>query len=398
MAKDLFPDLDYTTLGEIQDRMRKFYEEQRNANGEVLFNKDDLETYRKWADKVDAEILKSRKEKAKQYSKYLEKEYSDRAKLEMQHAKDVAFVTANVSDETQRKNIITQIDKKYQDDLNELHWKSFKESSFYVEMMDDISSLPKEYMQMMLNKIEEILQHPETLSPRALKEAINARQKVLEAQMNLEPLDVMRSSMKKIREAMADDSVGGQTMRQTRENLDAQIAKTQQLINEKEDEARCWDETAAAMQIYENAQQEVADAYGKLSSVTREFANQEGAENAITERQTELDANRTQIENNQKLLDELNKKQREGVQLTESEQNQLSGLKDQNATLEARNRLLSEEIAHLNEVIEKEKQLATIRGQQVGTDAEMQRGDGGVGTAAEARNRAQESKAEADNL
>lgn len=398
MAKDLFPDLDYTTLGEIQDRMRKFYEDQRNANGEVLFDKDDLEQYRKWSDKVDAEILKSRKEKAKQYSKYLEKEYSDRAKLEMQHAKDVAFVTANVSDETQRKNIITQIDKKYQDDLNELHWKSFKESSFYVEMMDDISSLPKEYMQMMLDKIEEILQHPETLSPRALKEAINARQKVIEAQMNLEPLDVMRSSMKKIREAMSDDSVGGQTMRQTRKNLDAQIAKTQELINEKEDEARCWDETAAAMQIYENAQQEVADAYGKLSSVTREFANQEGAENAITERQTELDANRTQIENNQKLLDELNKKQREGVQLTESEQNQLSGLKDQNATLEARNRLLSEEIAHLNEVIEKEKQLATIRSQQVGTDAEMQRGEGGVGTAAEARNRAQESQAEADNL
>lgn len=398
MAKDLFPDLDYTTLGEIQDRMRKFYEEQRNANGEVLFDKDDLEQYRKWADKVDAEILKSRKEKAKQYSKYLEKEYSDRAKLEMQHAKDVAFVTANVSDETQRKNIITQIDKKYQDDLNELHWKSFKESSFYVEMMDDISSLPKEYMQMMLDKIEEILQHPETLSPRALKEAINARQKVLEAQMNLEPLDVMRSSMKKIREAMADDSVGGQTMRQTRGNLDTQIAKTQELINEKEDEARCWDETAAAMQIYENAQHEVANAYGKLDAETRKLIQDNGVLFELTARETEKNRNQQQIEENQRILDELNKKQRDGVQLTESEQNQLSGLKDQNATLEARNRALESQIALLNELITKEKELATIRGQQVGTDAEMQRGEGGVGTAAEARNRAQESKAEADNL
>jgi hypothetical protein len=90
-------------------------------------------------------------------------------------------------------------------------------------MMDDISSLPKEYMQMMLDKIEEILQHPETLSPRALKEAINARQKVLEAQMNLEPLEVMKVSLKSMRAAMASEEVGAKTWKQTKENLNEQI-------------------------------------------------------------------------------------------------------------------------------------------------------------------------------
>lgn len=255
MARDLFPDLDYTSIGKLQEIMKDFYDSRqtKDEKGNVLFSVKDLEEYKKWADKIDAEILKSRKEKVKQYSKYLEKEYSERAKLEMKHAQDIAFVTANIADEVQRKNIIENINRKYQNDLNDLNWRSFKESDFYVEMMDDISSLPREYMQMMLDKIEEILQNPETLSPRALKEAINARQKVLEAQMNLEPLDVMRSSLTTIKEAQQDKEVGGKNWKQTKENINKAVAEQAELIKGYDNEIQRLQTLQGGLAGYEKA-------------------------------------------------------------------------------------------------------------------------------------------------
>ena len=262
MAKGLFPDLDYTSIGKLQRIMKDFYDsrQEKDKKGNVLFSVKDLEEYRKWADKIDAEILKARKEKVKQYSKYLEKEYSERAKLEMQHAQDVAFVTANITDEAQRKNIIKNINRKYQNDLNDLNWRSFKESDFYVEMMDDISSLPKEYMQMMLTKIEEILKNPDTLSPRALKEAINARQKVLEAQMNLEPLDVMRSSLNTIKKAQHDEEVGGKTWKQTKENINEAVSQQAKLIQGYDNEIKCLQTLQGELAGYEKALENLQNA------------------------------------------------------------------------------------------------------------------------------------------
>ena len=262
MAKGLFPDLDYTSIGKLQRIMKDFYDsrQEKDKKGNVLFSVKDLEEYRKWADKIDAEILKARKEKAKQYSKYLEKEYSERAKLEMQHAQDVAFVTANITDEAQKENIIKNINRKYQNDLNDLNWRSFKESDFYVEMMDNMCSLPKEYMQMMLTKIEDILKNPDTLSPRALKEAINARQKVLEAQMNLEPLDVMRSSLNTIKKAQQDEEVGGKTWKQTKENINEAVAKQAELIQGYDNEIKCLQTLQGELAGYEKALENLQNA------------------------------------------------------------------------------------------------------------------------------------------
>lgn len=379
MAQDIFPELDLTTLGDLQDRMQEFFKNRQtqDANGNVLFSETDLEVYRKWADKVDAEILKARKERAKQYSKYLEKEYSERAKLEMQYARDVAFIKANMTDDTQRENILANMQKNYQNDLNELNWKSFKESDFYVEMMDDLASLPRDYMQMMLNKIEEILQHPETLSPRALKEAINARQKVLEAQMSIEPLDVMRSSLATINQAK--NEVGGTSWKDTKDKIHEQIASTQQEIEALEEEARCWDATAAAMQVYEDAALAVSEAKGKLSTETRSLVDEQGSENVVADYQQKINANNVKIQ-------ELEAKG-EG-NLAPDEQDQLNALRETNGYYER-------QIALIQQLIALEEQLGSIRQMQAGTDAEAQRGEGGVGTAAAARGRAQESRDEA---
>lgn len=251
-AATLFPEFDYQTLGQIQDALQDFYEKQ----GEN-FDEEDLKVYKQWSDKIDAEILKSRKEHAKEYSKYLEKEYSERAKLEMQYAKDVAFVTANFNGE-QQQNILKGIEDKYQKDLNELTWKSFKESAFYVEMMDDLSSVPMDYMKIMLGKIEELLANPETLSPRALKEAINARQKILEAQMDFDQVAVMKESIAEIREAAND--VGGATWTQTKKRLDEEQKAQAEKLKGLEDEIHCYEELQGQLKGLEEHDRAVSEA------------------------------------------------------------------------------------------------------------------------------------------
>ena len=282
-AKGLFPEFDSKTLGELQDAMQEFYKKQGEA-----FDEEDLKAYKQWSDKIDAEILKSRKEKAKEYSKYLEKEYSERAKVEMQYAKDVAFVTANFNGE-QQKNILKGIEDKYQKDINELTWKSFKESAFYVEMMDDLSSIPMDYMQIMLGKIEELLKNPETLSPRALKEAINARQKILESLMDYDQVKVMSQSLSEIHTAMNDSEVGGTTWRQTKKRLDEQQKLKAEELATIEKEIRANETLQGQLKGLEDAQKAFNDANAKLSKETLEDLKGKDSATLMAEYNSELE-------------------------------------------------------------------------------------------------------------
>ena len=281
-AKNLFPEFDSQTLGELQDAIQEFYQKQGAS-----FDEEDLKVYKQWSDKIDAEILKSRKEKAKQYSKYLEKEYSERAKVEMQYAKDVAFVTANFQGE-QQQNILKGIGDKYQQDISELTWKSFKESAFYVEMMDDLSSVPVDYMKIMLDKIEELLANPETLSPRALKEAINARQKILEAQMDFDQIAVMSESIGEIRSAAQD--VGGATWSQTKKRLDEEQKSQAEKLKGLEEEIRCYEELQGQLKGLEEHDKSVEEANRALPEDVVSMLEGTDIDTLISQYSEELDS------------------------------------------------------------------------------------------------------------
>lgn len=362
-AKDLFPDFDFTTLGQIQERMQKFYNDniKVDESGHTFFDKDDLEVYRKWADKIDAEILKSRKEKTKQYSKFLEQEYSERAKLEMQYVSDIAFVRANVSDETQRKNIEKNINDKFNKELNELNWKSFKESSFYIEMMDDLSSIPAEYMKTMLGKIEEILQHPETLSPRALKEAINARQKIIEAQMDYDQIAVMRESMREINKAMAmpdgsaESGVGGRNWKETKKNLDKEMAKKAEDLKLLEKQIEDNKALQGQIKAVEDATEAVDIAKSKLSTTTVD------ALKTVKDESELYNQYKTELDDVIKNTDEFSAKK----ETTPEE-------KDENAKNEKRIRELEAILPLLNDYIkarEKQKEVESTTGGAAGRKA-----------------------------
>lgn len=210
-AKELLG-LDYTSLNQLFERVKKFRADledqlvdeiddkgQKTGNKvkRTYLDKDDQKMYEDWMKKVEDKIYKMRVDRAKQYSKFLETELSERAKLEMQYAQDVAFVDTYFKDEQQRA-IKQNLTKKFEDEIHELEWKTFKESDFYVEMMQDLTSMPTEYLDLMMKKLDEWTKKADILSPRALKEVLKAREKVMEAQVAMSPMRAMNQSLDRI--------------------------------------------------------------------------------------------------------------------------------------------------------------------------------------------------------
>ena len=98
-AKDLLG-LDYTSLSEVMNKITDWRNQQIAKKS---YSEDDMKLYETWMKKVTDKVYAMRKEKAKEYTKYLEHELSERAKLEMQYTTDVAFVKANYQDGSQKR-------------------------------------------------------------------------------------------------------------------------------------------------------------------------------------------------------------------------------------------------------------------------------------------------------
>lgn len=181
VAESLF-DFSYIDLGDLMERMAEFYNEQKKNKAGDLLDTKAWEAYRKYADKVDAELYKERKKRAEQYSKFLQNELSERAKLVSEFYNNLALVGSepafkdkNGMPTQQAANIAATLKKEFEKAMKDLDWKTFKESNFYIDMMDDIANLPSEYLKIALKKINEVVEKADILSPRALKEALRAR-------------------------------------------------------------------------------------------------------------------------------------------------------------------------------------------------------------------------------
>ena len=254
VAKDLFG-FDYNSLNDLLERTKKFRrdlenvivgkDEEGNDIIENHFDEDDEKVYLNWMKKVEDKLFQMRKERAKEYTKYLEQELSERAKLEMQYVKDTSFVKVNFKDQEQKTAILDNLKKDYEQSLKELQWKSFKESDFYVEMMQDLTSMPSEYLDLMMQKLDEWVKKADVLSPRALKEVLKAREQVMEAQVSLSPVRALGQSMGVIRgfqnETGRTDENGNQiiiskNIGEARKQLQGLITERQKHILELQEE------------------------------------------------------------------------------------------------------------------------------------------------------------------
>ena len=324
-AKDWL-NFDYTSLGDMLNSMNDFANKLIEKND---FDEEDAKAYQQWAKKIEDQIYKTRKEKAKEYSKYLETELSERAKLEMEYAKKVAEVKASpVFQGEQEDAILDNMNREFNEKLQELTWKSFKESDFYVEMMEDLTSIPAEYSALMLTKLNEILMHPEKLSPRALKEAINARQKIMEARRQMNPALAMSENLRSYRDFYTNQGnrdefgLSAKTSKAARKEIQALIIDKSKELSQLEEEINIYDDLIGEIENYNNLKKEYDEKSQGLAG---------DPEEEISQRQELLEC----LEYEQQRYEDLRDAKQRGEEIDEEEFNSLANeinVRQQNIT------------------------------------------------------------------
>ena len=172
---DLF-DIDNVSLADLRMRVSDFYKEQRSKEADPTDLIKQVEDYYK---KLDDMERKQQRERIKDYAKYLEYELSERAKMEMEYVRKIAEVEAESAFSTdQKKEIQRRLKKEYEEKIAKQEWEEFKGSEMYVQMMEDLEHQGIESLQIMRHELERIRDNAENLSPRALKEVINAIEKI----------------------------------------------------------------------------------------------------------------------------------------------------------------------------------------------------------------------------
>lgn len=304
-AKD-FLGLDYVSLDALMARIKKFRTDAENTvvgkdeNGnDILKNymdEEDRKTYESWMKKVDDEIFKMRKENAKQYTKFLEQELSERAKLTMQYELDTAFVISNFQEE-QQQTILQNLKDKYEQGIDELDWKKFKESDFYVEMMQDLTSMPSEYLDLMLEQLDKWMAKSGTLSPKAFKELMRARTKVQEAQVAMSPVRAMvqaRAGIRDFQNTTRTDSEGNEiriskSIRESREQLHAIMVEREKNIQKTREQLQLEEDNLGALTAQEQLQEKLSQLTGSGLEMTSSWdADRAEIKSMIDAKESEL--------------------------------------------------------------------------------------------------------------
>lgn len=172
---DLYGEITETSLPSLRGELATWY-----ANEGETFSQKDFETYEKYLKKIEEIEDNLQKERIKKFIKYTEYELSERAKLSLEYHKNVAEVGMMTDNVGTKKRILEGLKEEYEKALAQLDWEDFKGSDYYVEMMEDLTRQSSKSLDIMKSQLMGIRANPENLSPRALKEVVNAIEKIEE--------------------------------------------------------------------------------------------------------------------------------------------------------------------------------------------------------------------------
>lgn len=174
---DMF-DIETVDLSDLRNKVVQFYEERAAIEADPTELVKQVEGYYK---KIDDMERKQQRERIKEYAKYLEYELSERAKIEMEYVRKSAEVeTTRGLTKEQRDTIDKRLKKERDEKLAKQEWEDFKSSETYIQMMEDLEHQGVGALEVMRQELERIRENAENLSPRALKEVVNALEKINE--------------------------------------------------------------------------------------------------------------------------------------------------------------------------------------------------------------------------
>ena len=197
LAADMWG-IEETDLQDLRKRLSQMYMGLRDENGQL--SDEAFKDYEKLLNKIDDLERKQQKERLKDYSKYLEAQYSERVKIEMDYVRKLAALEAETAiKEPQKREIREGLKREFLEKSRKQDWEDFKGSEFYVGMMEDLEKQGSASLEVMRNKLLEMRENAENLSPRALKEVVNALEKIDELEKKrVPPLQRLREAQQKL--------------------------------------------------------------------------------------------------------------------------------------------------------------------------------------------------------
>lgn len=255
LAADMWG-IEEVDLSQLRGKLDELFQGLKDANGEVAA--DSLKAYEGYLKKIDDLEQKQQRERLKDYAKYIEAQYSDRVKLEMDYVRKVAKLEAETAiSPEQRAAIRAGIDKEYNEAVKKQDWEDFKGSEFYVQMMEDLEKQGTASLEVMREKLEEMRKNAENLTPRALKEVVNSLEKIDEIERG------RTAPLQRLKKAL--DDLGDTNMSEVYESL----AANQKQLAVQEEQKRQLEE----MIMLENERNRLKDEGINLDEITSDAAN-----------------------------------------------------------------------------------------------------------------------------
>lgn len=197
-------DIEAVDLAGMRQKLSELSKTLLDENG--VMNDNNWKLYNSWLNKIEDKERDMQRQRLKDYSKYLEYQLSERAKLEMEYTKKVAEVQSEsaFNDDT-RARILRGLQEEYDKKIAKQDWEDFKGSEMYVEMMEDLTRQGTASLEEMRKKLVEVRDNSENLSPRALKEVVNALQKIDEVvDSRVSPFARIKDLGKDLKDAMKE--------------------------------------------------------------------------------------------------------------------------------------------------------------------------------------------------
>lgn len=238
VMSDLF-DLETVDLSDLRRKVVEFYNERLAVEADPTDLIKQVEDYYK---KIDDMERKQQRDRIKDYAKYLEYELSERAKIEMEYTRKSADVAANQAFTSEQKEQIQKRLKEERDKaIAKQELEDFKSSETYIQMMEDLEHQGTNALIAMRTELERIRENAENLSPRALKEVVNALEKIDEITIKRGmPISNIRNAAAGVRSARVEALESGlswdqvssrKAAKQTQADIKAQLLPMEQKLN-----------------------------------------------------------------------------------------------------------------------------------------------------------------------
>lgn len=168
------------------DDLRAFVEKQKqlytDENGELA--KDYVKVFEDAEKKITEMQFKETQERWKKYATLLKQSVSERIRIEQETAKKIADVEAEGRfSRGQKDNIIGNIRKEAEREIDKLAWNDFKSSGMYLDLFENLDQASGQAIDNMLAELDKLRTSLDDLPPEQLKEIINQMNKLQEIEI-----------------------------------------------------------------------------------------------------------------------------------------------------------------------------------------------------------------------